>query len=444
MSVKPSKVREVLSNNILADGFEPIIDLEKSHHSWLVDARDGSEYLDMFSMYASGAIGYNHPEILAQKDKLAEVSLFKPTLSDVYSTQYADFMKIFNEVAIPKYLQNAFFIEGGALAVENALKTAFDWKIRKNIEKGIDANEDMKIVHFKQAFHGRTGYTLSLTNTSDPRKTMYFPKFDWPRIKNPYLNFPLTDEVIESVKIKEDLAVSQIKDAIKLSPNQIAGLIIEPIQGEGGDNHFRVEFFEKLKELSVENDFLLIFDEVQTGIAITGKMWAHEHFISNGEIIKPDIISFGKKTQVCGMLAGERVLEVEKNVFSESSRINSTFGGSLVDMVRFRIILETIQKESLLDNATSMGDYLVEKIKYLESSFPGFVSNSRGSGLFCAFDLPSSTERDRVISQAYKNKLLILSSGDYTVRFRPHLTVTNEEIDIAIDILYKSIKEILN
>ena len=444
MSVKPSKVREVLSNNILADGFEPIIDLEKSHHSWLVDARDGSEYLDMFSMYASGAIGYNHPEILAQKDKLAEVSLFKPTLSDVYSTQYADFMKIFNELAIPKYLQNAFFIEGGALAVENALKTAFDWKIRKNIEKGIDVNDDMKIVHFKQAFHGRTGYTLSLTNTSDPRKTMYFPKFDWPRIKNPYLNFPLTDEVIESVKIKEDLAVSQIKDAIKLSPNQIAGLIIEPIQGEGGDNHFRVEFFEKLKELSVENDFLLIFDEVQTGIAITGKMWAHEHFISNGEIIKPDIISFGKKTQVCGMLAGERVLEVEKNVFSESSRINSTFGGSLVDMVRFRIILETIQKESLLDNATSMGDYLVDKIKYLESSFPGFVSNSRGSGLFCAFDLPSSTERDRVISQAYKNKLLILSSGDYTVRFRPHLTVTNEEIDIAIDILYKSIKEILN
>ena len=452
MSVNANKVREVLSKNILADGFEPIIDLEKSHHSWLVDERDGSEYLDMFSMYASGAIGYNHPEILAQKDKLAEVSLFKPTLSDIYSTQYADFLKIFDDVAVPKYLKNAFFIEGGALAVENALKTAFDWKIRKNLEKGVKVNEDMKMIHFKQAFHGRTGYTLSLTNTSDPRKTMYFPKFDWPRIENPYLSFPVTDEVIESVKIKEDLAVSQIKDAVKSSPDQIAGLIIEPIQGEGGDNHFRCRFFQKLRALADEHEFLLIYDEVQTGIAITGKMWAHQHFtpklcecdppIKNTPF--PDIISFGKKTQVCGMLAGDRVLEVEKNVFSESSRINSTFGGSLVDMVRFRIILETIQKESLLDNANSMGQYLLEKIKFLESSFPGFVSNSRGSGLFCAFDLPSSTERDRVISQSYKNKLLILSSGDYTVRFRPHLTVSEEEIDYAVDILYKSIKEILN
>ena len=205
MSIKANNVKEVLSKNILADGFDPIIDLNKSHHSWLVDARDGSEYLDMFSMYASGSIGYNHPEILAQKEKLAEVSLFKPTLSDIYSTQYADFMEKFNEIAIPKYLKNTFFVEGGGLAVENALKTAFDWKIRKNIEKGIKIDEDMKIIHFKQAFHGRTGYTLSLTNTSDPRKTMYFPKFDWPRIENPYLRFPLTDEVIEDVKKREAL-----------------------------------------------------------------------------------------------------------------------------------------------------------------------------------------------------------------------------------------------
>ena len=452
MSIKANNVKKVLSKNILADGFEPIIDLKNSYASWLVDARDGTEYLDMFSMYASGSIGYNHPEILAQKDKLAEVSLFKPTLSDIYSTQYADFMEKFNEIAIPKYLKNAFFVEGGALAVENALKTAFDWKIRKNIEKGIKVDEDMKIIHFKQAFHGRTGYTLSLTNTSDPRKTMYFPKFDWPRIENPYLRFPLTDEVIEDVKKREDLAVSQIRDAIKLHKNKVAGLIIEPIQGEGGDNHFRCRFFQKLRELADECEFLLMYDEVQTGIGITGKMWAHQHFVPElcecdppiANAPYPDVISFGKKTQVCGMLAGKRVLEVENNVFSESSRINSTFGGSLVDMVRFRIILETIQKESLLENARLKGVYLVEKMKSLESSFPGFVSNSRGSGLFCAFDLPSSTERDRVISQCYKNKLLILSSGDYTIRFRPHLTVTNEEIDFAIDTLHLSIKEILN
>ena len=143
------------------------------------------------------------------------------------------------------------------------------------------------------------------------------------------------------------------------------------------------------------------------------------------------------------MLAGDRVLEVEKNVFKESSRINSTFGGNLVDMIRFKIILETIEKFSLLKNAKDKGEYLLDKIKFLEENFPGFVSNSRGKGLFSAFDLPSSTERDRVVKQAYSNKLLILSSGDYSVRFRPHLTVTTEEIDIAIDTLYKSKNKII-
>ncbi len=438
-----NNVKKTLSKNILADGFEPIIDLKKSHDSWLVDARNGDEYLDMFSMYASGAIGYNHPEIIKNKELLYEVSLFKPTLSDIYSTHYADFLETFNRIAIPDYLNNAFFIEGGSLAVENALKIAFDWKVRKNLENGIK-DKGSKVIHFEQAFHGRSGYTLSLTNTSDPRKTMYFPKFEWPRIKNPKLDFPINEQNLARVIKQENESLGQIHQAFKDFKDDIAAIIIEPIQGEGGDNHFRSEYIQSLHDICHENECLLIFDEVQTGIGITGKMWAHQNFIINNEIIKPDIISFGKKTQVCGALAGDRVLSVDNNVFKESSRINSTFGGNLVDMVRFKIILDTIDKFSLLDNANECGEYLLSKIHTLESSFPGFVSNSRGVGLFCAFDLPSGIERDRVISMALKNKMLILSSGDNTIRFRPHLTVTKEEIDIAIDILYKSIKEVLN
>ncbi len=438
-----NNVKKTLSKNILADGFEPIIDLKKSHDSWLVDARNGDEYLDMFSMYASGAIGYNHPEIIKNKKLLYEVSLFKPTLSDIYSTHYADFLETFNRIAIPDYLNNAFFIEGGSLAVENALKIAFDWKVRKNLENGIK-DKGSKVIHFEQAFHGRSGYTLSLTNTSDPRKTMYFPKFEWPRIKNPKLDFPINEQNLARVIKQENESLGQIHQAFKDFKDDIAAIIIEPIQGEGGDNHFRSEYIQSLHDICHENECLLIFDEVQTGIGITGKMWAHQNFIINNEIIKPDIISFGKKTQVCGALAGDRVLSVDNNVFKESSRINSTFGGNLVDMVRFKIILDTIDKFSLLDNANECGEYLLSKIHTLESSFPGFVSNSRGAGLFCAFDLPSGIERDRVISMALKNKMLILSSGDNTIRFRPHLTVTKEEIDIAIDILYKSIKEVLN
>ena len=438
MTIDSKNVRATLGKHILADGYEPVMDMEKSHGSWLVDERDGSEYLDMFSMFASGAVGYNHPDILAGKDRLAAAALYKPTLSDIYNVQYAEFVEVFSNTAIPEYLPHTFFIEGGALGVENALKVAFDWKVRKNMENG-KGEKGGKIIHFKQAFHGRTGYTLSLTNTTDPRKTMYFPKFDWPRIDIPKLSFPITDIVLEKVEKNEKIAIDQIKSAISNNPDDIAALIIEPIQGEGGDNHFRDDFFVVLRQLCNENEMLFIMDEVQTGIGITGKWWAHQH-----NSVKPDIISFGKKTQVCGLLAGKRVEEVDKNVFSESSRINSTFGGNLADMVRFHIILEIIEKENLIENAKNMGAVLKKELQFLSEEFPAYVTNPRGLGLFAAFDLPSQTERDKVIDGLLKNKLLMLPSGDDAIRFRPHLNVTSEDLKTSIDIIKSTIKATLN
>ena len=438
MTIDSKNVRAVLGKHILADGYEPVMDMKKSHGSWLVDERDGSEYLDMFSMFASGAVGYNHPDILAGKNRLAAAALYKPTLSDIYNVQYAEFVEVFSNTAIPEYLPHTFFIEGGALGVENALKVAFDWKVRKNMENG-KGEKGGKIIHFKQAFHGRTGYTLSLTNTTDPRKTMYFPKFDWPRIDSPKLSFPLTEDRLEEVKLAEKSSLDQIKAAITNNPDEIAALIIEPIQGEGGDNHFRDDFFIALRQLCDENEILFILDEVQTGLGITGKWWAHQH-----NSVKPDIIAFGKKSQVCGLLAGKRVEEVDKNVFSESSRINSTFGGNLADMVRFHIILEIIEKENLIENANNMGAVLKKELQFLSEEFPAYVTNPRGLGLFAAFDLPSQTERDKVINGLLKNKLLMLPSGDEAIRFRPHLNVTSEDLKTSIDIIKSTIKATLN
>lgn len=436
--IQPSMVREVLAKNILADGFEPIMDLKNSHGSWIVDSRDGTEYLDMFSMFASGSVGYNHPKLLEIKDNLGNAALHKTTLSDIYNTTFADFVKVFDTIAAPDYLKHAFFIEGGALAIENALKTAFDWKYRKNLTNNHEIDDNMLVIHFNQAFHGRSGYTLSLTNTTDPRKTMYFPKFDWPRITNPKLKFPLSDSVIAQVKKEEETAINQIKQAVLSNHGQIAAIIIEPIQGEGGDNHFRDEFFIALRNICDEDEIIFIMDEIQTGIGITGKMWAHEF-----NSIKPDIISFGKKTQVCGMLAGDRILEVENNVFTESSRINSTFGGNLVDMVRFQQILKIIEEEQLIENANTMGSYLLKELRTLMIEFPGFVTNARGRGLFCAFDLPSATERDNLVNEIMKNNLLILGSGDESIRFRPHLNVSREDLDCALDIITDSIRNCL-
>ena len=438
MSIDPKKVKKILGKNILADGFDPIIDLDNSHGSWLVDHRDGKEYLDMFSMYASGAVGYNHPYIVKHQDILGKLSINKTTLSDIYNTYYAEFIEVFNKIAVPKHLKHAFFIDGGSLAVENALKAAFDWKKRHNLKKGVKKDGD-KVIYFNQAFHGRSGYTLTLTNTSDPRKTMYFPKLPWFKVDNPYIEFPINEASMQQTIDRENKVIDSIKKIINKNKDDVAALIIEPIQGEGGDNHFRDEFMIALRTICDDNDVIFIFDEVQTGIGITGKMWAHENFS-----IRPDIISFGKKTQVCGMLAGDRIYDLDDNVFKESSRINSTFGGNLVDMYRFKLILEIIKNEKLLSNAKTMGSYLLNHINSLADDFPGYVINPRGLGLFCAFDMTSGIERDKLIGLLMEKNLLILGSGDKSIRFRPHLNVNKNDIDICVETIYNVLKKMLN
>ena len=444
--MKTKDVRNQINSHMLADGMLQIIDLEKSHGSWLVDARDNREYLDLFSMFASLSVGYNHPYVLENKERLISSAMNKPTNSDVYSLEMAEFVSTMGKIAQPDYLPYAFYIEGGSLAVENALKTAFDWKVRKNIAKGING-KGTKIIHFKECFHGRTGYTMSLTDSPDPRKTLYFPKFDWPRIINPKIKFPLNDQNLNSVIENEKIAINQIKQAIHDNPDDIAGLIIEPIQGEGGDNHFRCEFFKELRSLANQEEFLLIYDEVQTGVGITGQMWCHQSFTPKNcqctcEDVStaPDVIAFGKKTQVCGIFASKRLDEVDDHVFHESSRINSTWGGSLVDMVRFTLYLEIIEKENLVKNANSMGSHLSEHLTELEEKYDNKVSNVRNRGLFGAFDLIDSKSRDKLLEIILDEGAMMLGCGTKSIRFRPHLNITYSELDRGFEMIDRALK----
>jgi L-lysine 6-transaminase len=332
-------------------------------------------------------------------------------------------------------MKYVFFVDGGALAVENAIKTAFDWKVRKNFVKGSKDEMGKQIIHFRRAFHGRSGYTLSMTNT-DPVKTNYFPKFRWPRVHNPVVRFPLNEANLAFVQKEEALALSEIKEAILTHDGDIAGMIIEPIQGEGGDNHFRPEFLRALRTLCDENDILLIFDEVQTGVGITGKMWAHEYFV------EPDLMCFGKKTHICGFMSTTRIDDVRDNVFHMKSRINSTFGGNLVDMVRFTRILEIIEQERLVENAKSVGEYLLGHLQSLENEFPALISNARGKGLFCAMDLDTAQNRDQLRTKAYEEGLIIIGCGDRSIRFRPPLNLSKTEVDEGMGIIRSSLREI--
>jgi L-lysine 6-transaminase len=430
--IEPQNVLPVLSKHILVDGFDIIVDLEKSHGSYLVDARDGRKYLDFFTFFATLPIGLNHPGLLTPqfKKKLLNAALNKPSNSDFYTIQMAEFIDTFARIAMPESLPHLFLISGGALAVENALKTAFDWKVRLNFEKGYTQERGSQVIHFLQAFHGRSGYTLSLTNTADPRKTKYFPKFNWPRVINPKIIFPLNEENLKKVQQAEQMSLQQIKRAIQDNPDDIAAIIIEPIQGEGGDNHFRPEFFQELRTIADENDIILIFDEVQSGLGVSGKMWAYQH---HG--IEPDIVAFGKKAQVCGIMAGKRIDLVENNVFVESSRINSTWGASLVDMVRCQRYLEIIEEENLVENAAKVGSYFQNQLFEIQQKYPMLISNVRGKGLFIAFDLPAEYLRDQFMREARKNNMLVLKCGERSIRFRPSLNITTAIVDEAIGLI---------
>lgn len=418
--VTPDRVRAVLARSILTDGFDFVLDLDRSRGSYLVDARTGDRFLDMFTFFASSALGMNHPALADDGDfraELARAAVNKPSNSDIYSVPMARFVETFRRVLGDPDLPHLFFVDGGALAVENALKVAFDWKSRHNESRGIDPALGTKVLHLRGAFHGRSGYTMSLTNT-DPVKVARFPKFDWPRIDAPYLRPGMDIAAAEADSLR------QARAAFEANPHDIACFIAEPIQGEGGDRHMRPQFFAAMRELCDEFDALLIFDEVQTGCGITGTAWAYRQMG-----VTPDVVAFGKKTQVCGVMAGRRVDEVADNVFMLSSRINSTWGGNLVDMVRARRILEVIEAEGLFHHAAATGNYLCGQLHTLATDFPDIVLDARGRGLMCAFSLPSPAARDELIRRLWDRRVIMLPSGPESVRFRPALTVTRQEID---------------
>lgn len=435
--IRPEEVQDSLRKHMLVDGFDMTLDLLESKNGYLYDSKGKRNLLDFFTFVASNPLGMNHPKLNNPEfiEKIGKIALNKPSLSDIYAYEQAAFVDTFFRVAVPSYFKYSFFIEGGALAVENTLKAAMDWKVRKNFAKGYKEEKGTQIIHFKEAFHGRSGYTLSLTNT-DPNKINYFPKFNWPRVTNPKITFPLNEENLKNVIAAEQQSLKEIKDAITNNKDDIAAIIVEPIQGEGGDNQFRKEFFMQLRQICNENEMLLIFDEVQTGIALTGKMWAHQHFV------KPDMISFGKKTQVCGILSTDRIDEIEDNVFVRPGRINSTWGGNIVDMVRFQRILEIIEEEDLVKNCELMGQHLMAGMNKLSEKYPDKVYSCRGLGLFAAFDTKDADMRNKIMNESVKNGMLILGCGAKSIRFRPPLTVTKEHIDEGMKILDKVISQL--
>lgn len=422
--MKPEEVMPSLSKSVLVDGFHIVVDLEKSHGSFMVNALDGNELIDFYTMFASLPIGFNHPKMVGDQEflkKLQRAALTNVANSDVYTEEYASFVDTFRRIAVPMNYKHLFFVAGGALAVENALKAAFDWKTRLNFKNGKACQAD-KVIHLEGAFHGRSGYTMSLTNT-DSMKTAFFPKFEW-------------EDVRISKKVMESGSLNKLKiDLNYLSyrrEDRIAAFIFEPIQGEGGDVHFDPVMLEEIRDWCRRNDVMFIADEVQTGLGLTGKMWASEW-------LQPDIIVFGKKMQVCGIMANDLVDTVAHNVFNVGSRINSTWGGNLVDMVRAEKVLQIIEEENLVDNAKKIGLEMKHILDNMVSvGYPIF--NVRGEGLMIAFDV--AEKRDKLRETCWKSGVAVLPCGKDSIRLRPPLNISYEEADRGLARIRKAFVEV--
>ena len=429
-ALRADEVRPTLERHVLLDGLRIVVDLEESRGSELVEADTGRRLLDLFGFYGSLPVGFNHPHF-GRLDVIADLlraAQTKVANSDVLSVPYASFVETFHRVAGLPPLGRYFFIEGGAAAVENALKAAMDWKVRRNLAAG-RGERGTEIVHFTRAFHGRSGYTLSLTNT-DPRKTDYFAKFNWPRVPAPSIDFALSDlDRADAAAAAERLAEHHLREHVARRGADLAAIILEPVQGEGGDNHFRPEWFRFLRRFCDEQELLLIFDEVQTGLGLTGRMWCCEHFG-----VVPDLLVFGKKTQVCGVMAGPRLEEVPENVFRLPSRINSTWGGNLTDMVRATHYLRIIEQERLVENARLLGELFLGELRELAVEYP-LLTAARGRGLMLAFDLPDRAARDAFWRGLYELGLLTLRGGERTIRFRPALDLRAGDVARALELL---------
>lgn len=422
-------VHPTLQRHQLVDGFPFVLDLERSHGSWLVDALTGKEYLDCFTSFASWPIGYNHPKMAHAEfqKELLTAALNNPANSDLYTQSMAAFVEAFSTRVAPPSHPYHFWISGGALAVENALKAAFDWKARKLGRTSMtDDVNDLVVLHFQQAFHGRSGYTLSLTNTV-PDKIGLFPRFPWPRVSNPFVVYDFDGKVVNDVEAAERKTYAEIEAVFAAHGKKVAAILIEPLQGEGGDNHFRPQFLKRLRQYADEMEALLVFDEVQTGFFGCGKPWLFQILG-----VEPDVVAFGKKSQVCGIFANRRLDEVADNVFHRPSRINSTWGGSLTDMVRSRRIIEIIEEDGLADNVAARGCQLVGALRDLGKQRGGFT-NVRGFGSLVAFTLASPQERSALLASLRQAGLMALPSGTASVRLRTPLVLTEAEANQIVD-----------
>ncbi|KAL4659077.1 4-aminobutyrate aminotransferase, mitochondrial-like [Arapaima gigas] len=438
---------------------------EESRGNYLVDA-DGNRMLDLYTQISSIPIGYNHPALMKVLAKPHNLSAFvnRPALGILPPENYPErLMESLLSVA-PRGMSRVQTMSCGSCSNENAFKSMFIWYRNKERGHNEPSQEelnscminqgpgcpDLSILSFMGAFHGRTMGCLATTHSKSIHK-LDVPSFDWPIAPFPKLRYPLEEFVRENAQ-EEARCLEEVEDLIvkwRQKGKMVAGIVVEPIQSEGGDNHASPDFFRKLRSIARKHGCAFHVDEVQTGCGPTGKFWAHEHW---GLDDPADIVSFSKKMLTGGYFHKDELMA------DKPYRIFNTWMGDPSKNVFLTEVLNVIKTEHLLEEATRSGKALLQGLYELQvqggdgrryhrgfgrcfkqlfspqAQYPHLLSAARGVGTFCAIDARDDATRNSLISKARDKGVILGGCGEKSIRFRPALVFKEYHVHLFLNI----------
>ncbi|CAK1581944.1 unnamed protein product [Parnassius mnemosyne] len=446
---KSQQLLEELSSLQQTGSVQLFADYDKCIGNYFVDA-DGNTFLDAFTQISSIPIGYNHPKLMeAFKDEhyLKEL-VNRPALGVFPSLSWPEMLKNVLMSVAPSGLNCVATMMCGSCSNENAYKSVFMWYRNKDRGGKMDFTPEemescminqppgapsLSILSFKGGFHGRTFGALSTTRSKAIHK-LDCPAFDWPVAPFPRYKYPLDQHQRENCE-EDQKCLEQVEEVIQKYHKKgipVAGMIVEPIQAEGGDNEASPDFFKNLQKICKKNGIALIIDEVQTGCGPTGKMWCHEHFNLPSP---PDIVTFSKKMLTGGFYFSEEFKPLHPY------RVFNTWMGDPGKLILLKQVLTVIKNDNLICQTQETGKYLKEGLHQLENEYPNIINSVRGRGTFLAYNAPTTELRDKINNTLKKNGVLSGVCGEKTIRIRPALIFEKKHAEIYLDTLRNIFKE---